>query len=232
MDRYGKIIGIVIGFVLLAVLAFYIAPQISTMMNPASALSTSQSSDTDDPDGVKSLTDFLADMNTTSKHSYCAIKTVSNTDEQSKFYYGCTIRGADYSVKSVEEDRIHRQLFIDGKYIFIDDTEKTVYPNVQIMDFPDTRFQEALAGKVISFNGEIIDGNQLDCVQMYKDGTVYALYFNQQGEMIRFYYIYDSNEIAIDFCGFYFGDEGEFAPFDIPATYKQGIWNPSKIKSE
>lgn len=226
-NSLGKIIGIVFGSILLAALVFFIVPRISPGVNSMPTVQATD--DLEQSVGVKLFRDFQSDLNASTQYSFCATKRVTGKDADFELYFVCTIRGDDYVIKTVSGNQERRQLYIDGKNTYINDNEKLVYQNVHEIDFPDTHFQEALTGKVINAYGEIIDGYQANCVELYKNGMVYAVYFDQNGELLRFYYIYDGNEVKLDFCGFFFGKNESSASFDVPSLYRTGIWNPSDM---
>lgn len=226
MNRFGKIIGIIIGLIILGVLVINIIPVISTVMNQKPVEQTSKIDVSDGSEGAIAFENFLSNMASAKQFSFCVVKSVKEQDSISVMDFGCTIRGDDYAVKFVENEQEFRQLYLDGKHTYINDTEKTVYKNFRVIDFPDVHFLEALSGKLIHTDSEIVNGNQVNCVQLYKNGIVYAVYFNQLGELTRFYYIYDSNEIALDFCGFYFDETVEYASLEFPSSYMQGVGDP------
>lgn len=215
MTRFSKIFVIIIVLFLLVVLAVNITPVISAAMNQNSTEQTSRVSDSSK--GAKVFENFLSSLNSAKQYSFCVTKSVTGHDVTSVLVYGCTIRGDDYAIKIVEDDQELRQLYIDGEYMYINDTAETVYMNVQEIDIPDIHFQEALTGRLINTSEEIIDGNQVICVEIYKNGTVYAFYFDQQEELIRFYYIYDNHEITIDFHSVFI-DSAECACM-LPSSY-------------
>jgi len=227
MDRYGKTISIIVGLGLLVALAFFIAPLISDMTSAASTDDAALQIAVESSDGGKAFANFLSNLEATNQYSFCAVKSISDSGDLSELFFGCTIRENDYAIKVVENDEERRQLFIDGEYTYINDTSEIVYIKGRDIDFPITHLQEALTGKLIHADEEIIDGNHANRVQIYKNGIIYALYFDQRGDLIRFYYIYDSNEIALDFCGFYFDEGLDFVSFNIPSEYLHSNANPS-----
>ena len=226
MNKSGKIIAIVIGLILLAVLVYFIAPIILNALNKDSGEPAASPVVTETSEEAQLFENFVADLNAAAQYSICATKTVTKQGEESIVEFGCTVRGDDYAVKIVADDQTYRQFYIGGEYTYADDTTEMIYENVQVVDFPDIHLMKATTGKIINTGEAIVDGNQLIYVEIYKEGIVYAFYLNQQGSLVSFYYIYDNNEVTIDFTSFEL-ESDLCTELSIPTTYTKGIWDPS-----
>ena len=219
MNRYGKGIGVFIGLVVLAALVFYIVPKIGSLLSAHSNDQTDAPAVSEDEDAAI-FENFLSDLNASPQYTFCAVRSTTGvTDSYSDVMY-CTVKGNDYVIQLEKDKEVYRQIYVDGEYTLVNDTEKTVYKNTQEIDFPDTHFREAVTGKIIGTQGEIINGNQVVGVQLYKNGTVYMFYFDQTGELIRYYYIYNNNEITIDFCNFVMGFTDGIS-FSVSPSFEQ-----------
>jgi hypothetical protein len=213
-----KIAQIAASFVLIAALTVIFAPGINHWMS-ARASKTGAVSDAEASPGDTGLSiPFLASLDTAAKFGFSGTKTITGQAGSYALSFACAVDGDDYAVQTISEGHTYRQLYVDGQYMLIDDTAKTIRKGILEFAFPDPQLKNAIKGKLIRSTGEIINGTQVTRTDLYFDGTVYAYYFNQKGELIRYYYIYDGNEVTLDFTQFMIGGAGS-ASFDAPTAY-------------
>jgi len=220
MNR-ARVAFVILGLLVLAAAAYYAAPYLRPANAGAPAPSAADAA-------VKKFHDFAAKLESAPEYSYCVVKTVAGRGA-SYSKYSFTMSGDDYAVEIERDGDILRQIYKAGKHVFVDDTNKTYYPDSECIGPPDVHFTGALSGKPADAGSEILNGFLRDYVRVYKDGTVYVYYFDSQGEIVRFYYIYDSNSITLDFCRFVFGRCPECVSFDIPDTYAMSGVKPFNI---
>ncbi len=204
---------VILGLLVLAAAAYYAAPY----------LAASGSGAPPEPvrfrEAVKTFDAFAARLGSAGEYSYCVVKTVAGRDASYSIKYSFTASGKDYAAEIERDGRKLRQIYKDGRYVFVDDTNMTYYPGFENIGPPDVHFTEALSGKPAGAGSEIVNGFERDYVRVYMDGTVYVYYFDSQGGIVRFYYVRDSNAITLDFCRFVFGRCPEGVSFDIPGAY-------------
>lgn len=217
MSRLSTGLKVAICAILLIALTALLAPAITNMMSAyAAAAASGNSTDNSGETGLD--IPFLAQLASTDYYGLYGTKTVSGQSGSYGMTFALTVRGDDFALKTDRQDHSYRQLYMDGQYILVDDTAETIQKDVLEFDFPDKNLIESIDGKVLRSAGEIINGTQVTRVEIYKDGTVYAYYFNKQGILIRFYYIYEGNEVTLDFEKALIGDSC-CATFDMPSTY-------------
>ncbi len=205
--------------VLLIVMMVLLAPVISRAMGTlAASKGVAVSAANESAETGKSIP-FLADLAASNYYGFFAYKTVNGQDGSYRMEVACTADDGDYVMKTVQYDHEYRQIYQDGQYLLVDDTAQTVQEDILRFDFLDSNLIGAIDGKIIRRSGELLDGNQVERIELYKDGTVYAYYINQKGVLVRFFYIYDGNEVTMDFERFLIGGSC-CATFDIPPTYR------------
>lgn len=220
MNRLGKVIVVIIAFILLAVFAYIAAPRVGTwtqayLVKPSSAQALPRE------DTSQAIGAFLTSLKTADKYSIAGTKKVTGDALPYSMDFSCAVNGADYAIQSVLEGNTFRQLYKGGKYTLVDDTARKVYKDVLYIDIPAGFLKEALTGRVIRSRGEILNGNQVICIELYKDGRVYAFYLNQQGTLVRYYYIYEGSEVIVDFTKAVVGSASGVS-FDIASGYTDG----------
>lgn len=220
MKRLSTPIKVTACIVLLIAMAVLLAPQISRFMGILAASETSTSSAVTEKAAETGLdVPFLADLASADSYGYIGLKSVSGQDGSYSMEFACAVSGKDFVLKTQSFDHEYRQIYQNGRYLFVDDTAKTIQEDLLKYDFLDANLIGAIDGKIIRRSGEIIDGNPANRVEIYKDGTVYAYYFNQKGVLIRFYYIYEGNEVRLDLEKITLGGSC-CASFDIPSAYR------------
>jgi len=210
-----KAVALAILFLMMAVL---LAPVIAQAMASQAAGNASAPSEQAGETGMD--VPFLSSLVSTNLYGFYGIKSVSGQEGSYGMEYACTVQGDNFVVKTSSNKHDYRQMYIDGEYQLVDDTAKTIQKGVLKFDYIDSNLTSAISGKVIRSSGDIIDGNQVTRVEIYKDGTVFAYFLNQQGVLVRFYYIYDGNEISLDLERIMVGGAC-CASFDIPSTYSE-----------
>jgi hypothetical protein len=161
---------------------------------------------------------FLRELATASRYSYDAVKTVSGMQGEHSTEFSCAVQDDNFVVQTEVNQHRYRQLYVDGSYTLVDDTLKTVQPGVCKYDYMDGSLISAISGRVIRTAADIIDGINVTRVEIYKDGFVYAYYLNPQGVLVRFYYIYDGNEVTLDISQITLGSS-DGVSFDVPSGY-------------
>lgn len=220
MKRLSTPAIIAVSAVLLVAMTVLLAPVISRLMGTLAASKAAASSGSADTDAETGLdVPFLAELSKADYYGFNAYKSVSGQDGTYRMEVACTVEGDDFVVKTTQYDHEYRQLYQDGHYLLVDDTAKTIQEDLLKFDFLDENLIGAIDGKIIRRSGELIDGNQVERVEIYKDGNVYAYYLNQKGVLVRFYYIYEGNEVTLDLEKFLIGGSC-CASFDIPSTYR------------
>ncbi len=220
MNRWGRRIGVIIAAIVLAALTFFAAPRIGDwtqayLVKPSAA----QALPKEDTSGQ--IGAFLSGLKAAEKYSIAGVKKVAGGDSPYSMDFSCAVNGADYAVQAVFDGNTFRQLYKGGKYTLVDDTAQKIYEDVLYIDIPASPIREALTGRVIRSRGEILNGNQVSCIELYHDGRVYAFYLNQQGALVRYYYIYESNEVTIDFTKAVAGSASGVS-FELPSGYTAG----------
>ena len=218
MSKLGIVIGIVIGLIILVVVAVNLYPVVTAASSPDQSGNASASDSISNAAALEAFENFQSQLQSTDQYCFCMLKTVRGHNADYSRYFLCAVEGEDYVIRINNGDSWFRQLYLDGEYTLVDDATETYYPDANRIEFPDTHLVEAANGKVIQIGREIVEGNPAACIKTYADGMVYAFYFNQQGTLVRFYYIYDNAEINIDFCDFVFNSD-ECATFSIPFSY-------------
>ncbi len=218
MSKAFRLAQIAGGVVLLAVLTILFAPGISHWMGARASGAAAVSEVKASPGETGLAIPFLARLDAATKFGFSGTKTVSGQAGSYVLSFSCAIDGEDYAIQTVREGQTYRQLYIDGAYMLVNDTARTIQKGYLEFAYPDPQLKSAIKGKLIRSAGEIINGTQVTRADIYFEGTVYAYYLNQQGELIRYYYIYDGNEVTLDFTQFSIGGAGG-ASLDIPAAY-------------
>lgn len=220
MKRLSTPVKIAACAILLVAMTILLAPILSRVMGALAASHSAASSDSEDTSIETGLDiPFLSDLSTADYYEFSGSKSVSGQDGSYRMEVACTVSEDDYVVQTQQYDHEYRQIYQDGQYLLVDDTAQTIQQDLLKFDFLDENLIGAIDGKIIRRSGEIIDGNQVDRVEIYKDGTVYAYYFNQKGVLVRFYYIYEGNEVTLDLEKFMIGGS-QSVSFDIPSTYR------------
>lgn len=223
--NWVKAVLIILGMLLLAAAAYYAVPY----LNVASANAGPQVSETMNADTVNLFESFAAKQRSAPQYSYCIVKTVSDAGSSRTLSYSYTVNGKDYAIKAVSGDKTFRQIYMNGKYTFVDDTELVYYPGANNMGVPDVHFFDALDGRPAATGSEIVNGYQQDYVSVYKDGVIYIFYFDSTGGLTRFYYIYNSNSVTLDFCRIVLEYCPEGVSFTIPALYTASKSKPLNV---
>lgn len=161
---------------------------------------------------------FLKELATASRYSYDGVKTVTGMQGEHSTEFSCAVKENDFVVQTEVNQHKYRQLYVDGSYTLVDDTLKTVQRGVCKYDYMDGSLISAISGRVIRTTADIIDGVQVTRVEIYKDGIVYAYYLNPQGVLVRFYYIYDGNEVTLNISQVTPG-RTDAVSFNIPSGY-------------
>ena len=218
MSRMIKIAQVAASFVLVGALTVIFAPGINHWMSVQASKTAAVSQTKAAPRDTGLSIPFLARLDSAATFGFSGTKTVSGQAGSYALSFSCAVDGEDYGIQTVSEGQAYRQLFVDGQYLLINDTGRTIRKGILEFAFPDPQLKNAIQGKLIRSTGEIINGTQVIRADLYFDGTVYAYYFNQQGELIRYYYIYDGNEVTLDFTQFMIGGAGSVS-LDVPAAY-------------
>ncbi len=220
MKRLSTPVKIAFFAVLLVTMVIFLAPVISRVMGTLAASKSAASSGSAKTSAESGLAvPFLAELAKAEHYGFIGYKSVSGQDGSYRMEVACAVEGEDFVVKTTQNDHEYRQLYQDGHYLLVDDTSKTVQEDLLKYDFLDENLFGAIDGRIIRRSGEIIDGNPVERVEIYKDGNVYAYYLNQKGVLIRFYYIYEGNEVTLDLEKFV-TDGSTGVSFDIPSTYR------------
>jgi len=161
---------------------------------------------------------FLKELAAASRYSYDGVKTVYSLQGAHSTEFACAVQDDNFVVQTEVNQHKYRQLYVDGTYTLVDDTLKTVQPGVCKYDYMDGSLISAVSGRVIRTAADIIDGVNVTRVEIYKDGIVYAYYLNPQGVLVRFYYIYDGNEVTLDISQIRLGSS-DGVSFDAPSGY-------------
>jgi hypothetical protein len=221
----AKVVLVILGLLVLAAAAYYAVPYLSSTAANAGA----QITGTINENIVNMLNDFTSKLESSPEYSYCMVKSVVGQDASFTMNYIYTVNGKDYAMQTIHDEHTYRQLYKEGKYTFIDDTDKIYYPDANNIGVPDVHLKDAMSGKPVGTGSEIVNGYQQDFVRIYKDGTVYVFYFDMLGKLVRFYYVYDSKSVALDFCRFVIGHCPSGASFEIPVTYSAANVKPTNI---
>ena len=220
MKRLSTPVKMAVCAILLVAMTILLAPALSRIMDTLAASRSAASSGSEDTSIETGLAiPFLSDLSTADYYGFSGYRSVSGQGGSYRMEVACTVDGDDFVIQTQQYDHEYRQIYQDGQYLLVDDTTKTIQEDLLKFDFLDKNLMGAIDGKIIRRSGEIIDGNQVDLVEIYKDGTVYAYYFNQKGVLVRFYYIYEGNEVTLDLEKFIIGGSC-CASFDIPSTYR------------
>ena len=219
MKRLSTPVKIAACAIVLVAMAVLLAPLISRVMGTLAASNAAASGTSDKTAETGQSIPFLADLAASDYYGFSGYKSVSGQDGSYRMKVGCTVDGDDFVISTEQSDHHYRQIYQDGRYLLVDDTTKTVQEDLLKFDLLDKNLVSAIDGKIIRRSGELIDGSQVERIEIYKDGTVYAYYINQKGVLVRFYYIYEGNEVTLDLEKFLIGSSGG-ASFDIPAAYR------------
>lgn len=218
MNKKAKAVWVIVTVLFFAVVAAFVAPMIRSWMNAQDGKEVTPAT----TDGTRAtvFNDFASRLSAASAYSFSGTKIISGQTIPYTEQFSCTVNGGDFAVRETRDGHVFRQLYEGGQYRLIDDTARTVSNGASSISFPDDRLKTALTGKLIRTKGEILGGKQVDCYEIYRDSTVYAFYFDQRGEIVRYYYIYEGNEITIDFDRFAIGDAAQVS-FSVPPEYRQ-----------
>ena len=219
MKRLSTPVKIAVCAVLLVAMTVFLAPNISRVMGTLAASKSAASGNADTNAETGLSIPFLADLAASDYYGFFGYKSVSGQDGSYRMEVACTVDGDDFVIRTVQYDHEYRQIYQDGHYLLVDDTAKTVQEDLLKFDFLDENLIGAIDGKIVRRSGELIDGNQVERIEIYKDGTVYAYYINQKGVLVRFYYLYEGNEVTLDLEKFLIGGSC-CASFDIPTAYR------------
>jgi hypothetical protein len=218
MKRFSTAFKVAVCAVLIVALAVFLAPAIAQLMATRAAdAGASMPAETGET-GMD--IPFLAQLASASYYGLYGTKTVTGQEGSYRLEYACTVQGQDFVIKTTNNRHEYRQMYVNGRFKLVDDTDQTVQDDICKFDYLDNNLTSAISGKIIRTSGDIIDGNQVTRVEIYKDGIVFAYYLNQQGVLIRFYYIYDGNEVTLNLDRLMVGGSC-CASFDIPSTYSK-----------
>jgi len=206
---------VIVCAVLFVVMAVLVAPFIAQAM---AKMASADAAAPSEPVETGMSIPFLKELATAAGYAYEGSRTVSGMQGVHSTEYACAVQGDNFVVKIEVNQHEYRQLYTDGNYTLVDDTLKIVQPGVCKYDYIDDKLISAISGRLIRVADDIIDGVQATRVEVYYDGTVYAYYLNQQGVLIRFYYIYDGNEVTLNLSQITPGNTGGVS-FDIPSGY-------------
>lgn len=221
MSKRAKAVWIALTVLFFVAVAAFVAPMVGSWLNAQGGKDNAPvSTGNTDSAEVKMFKDFASRLAASPAYSFSGTKEISGQTKPYTEQFSCTVNGGNYAVMQTRDGHVLRQLYEGGQYRFVDDTARTVANGISSISFPDDRLKAAFTGKVIRVKGEILEGKQMTCYELYKDGTVYAFYFNQMGALIRYYYIYEGSEITIDFNRFAIGDAA-LVSFSVPPAYRQ-----------
>jgi hypothetical protein len=230
MNRTGRKISIIIASFMLAVLTFVAAPQVGGWVQ-SGWIKHTQAQAVPQQDAANVMGPFLAGLKTAGSYSISGTKQITGGGEAYSMDFSCVVNGADYVVRTVMNFHTIRQLYIGGKYSVADDTALKTYANALLIDTPDHYMQQALSGRLIRSHGEILNGNQVTCIEFYKDGRVYSFFLNQQGALVKYYYVFEGSEVTLDITQAGVGTPSS-PSFTIPGNYVSGdISEIKKIES-
>jgi hypothetical protein len=201
--------------VLFAAMAVLLAPVIAQAM--AAQAAAGVAAPTEAAETGMSIP-FLSKLATSGYYGYYGSKTVSGQQNSYGIEFACTVQNGNFVIQTESDNREYRQLYVDGEFSLVDDTQKTVQNGVCKFDYLDDNLISAISGRIIRTSEDILDGSRVTRVEIYKDGTVFAYYLNQQGVLVRFYYIYDGNEVTLTLDSIAANGSGG-ASFDIPSGY-------------
>ena len=165
---------------------------------------------------------FIKAIKKDGKYSFSGTKTITGDSSPYKMTFTCSIDGDDYAMRVITDTSTLRQLFIDGVFSLADDTKQTVYENFSYYSIPTSHLEEAYNGRIIRVREDILNGQQVQCFELYANNIIYELYFNEQGKPVRFYYIYEDDETTIDFYDFIVNDSSSVS-FKIPSAYQKQL---------
>ncbi len=173
------------------------------------------------PELTKALDEFSSEFQNATKYTYAGTKRVVGDINSYVMDFSCSVNGSDFAVKTVSNEHTLRQLFVNGQFRLIDDTDQTVTNNESVVGFPETNLLEALNGKVVLVSKAYVTDEHAWCYELYTNGIVYSLYFNTQSEFVRLFYLSGSYEITYDFSSFQIGTVDNTL-FSVPSTYTVG----------
>jgi hypothetical protein len=201
--------------VLFVVMAVLLAPVIAQAM--AAQAAGSAAAPTDAVETGMSIP-FLKELASSAAYSYSGSKTVSGQQGSYDIDYACKVENDNFVIKTESDKHEYRQLYVNGEFTLVDDTQRTVQKGVCKFDYLDNNLISAISGRIIRTSDDILDGSRVTRVEIYKDSAVFAYYLNQQGALVRFYYIYDGNEVTLTLDSIAANGSGG-ASFDIPSGY-------------
>jgi hypothetical protein len=201
--------------VLFIVMAVLLAPLIAQSMAAMAAKSAAAPAETAET-GMS--IPCLKELAAATSYAYDGSKTVSGLKGEHSTEFVCAVQNGNFVVQTEINQHKYRQLYIGGSYTLVDDTLKSVQQGVCKYDYIDDNLISAVSGRVIRSAADIVDGIQVTRVEIYKDGVVYAYYLNQQGVLVRFYYIYDGNEVTLNLNQITLGGTSGVS-FDVPSGY-------------
>ena len=218
-------------FTLLLVALFLNSALFTSLMTSMSAVfSRIGQSASDDPGETSAVVDDISDAHLnllenftssflrTDQYSFSGEKTIIGGASPSTTSFSCSVENDDYAVTVAIDEREIRQLYLNGIYYLINETDQIIYPDTALINFPDSHLIDACTGKVILVKEAIINSEQTYCFEIYAQNTVFELYFSLQGNLIRYSYYSDSYIITLDFTEFSIGSISD-AALDLPTTY-------------
>lgn len=171
----------------------------------AAAISSNTDSNVASNAQTKAFNDFAAKFTAADRYSFSCTKKITGDSIPFTTTFSCSVNGDDYAISAIYGSRKLRQLYVNGKYNLLDDTARVVYEDIAYISYPDLLLHEACSAKILRVKEDIIDGEPVECFELYADGIMYELYFSQQGEMLRYYSISDNYEMEINFTDFTIG---------------------------
>ena len=212
LSTRAKVIACAVLFVAMAVL---LAPVIAQAMAAQAAGGAAMPADAAET-GMSFP--FLSELATSTDYGYDGSKTVSGQQGAYGIEYACTVQNGNFVIQTENDKHEYRQMYVNGEFTLVDDTAKTIQKGVCKFDYLDENLISAISGRIIRTSEDILDGSRVTRVEIYKNGTVFAYYLNQQGALVRFYYIYDGNEVTLTLDRITANGSGG-ASFDIPSNY-------------
>ena len=187
------------------------------------------SSDDQSVSHIELLENFTSALLNADQYSFSGEKTIIGGASPSSTEFSSYVDNDDYAVIVTIDERTIRQLYLNGTYYLINDTDQILYPDTALVNFPDSHLIDACTGKVILVKEAIIDSEQTYCFEIYAENIVFELYFSLQGNLIRYSYYSDSYIITLDFTEFNIDSISDTA-LNLPTTYTTETYDGNFIE--